>query len=387
MPKASLTTTIAVRNAVQNDVLELQFLDLLYDDIRKNEDGYGWEFVNVVEDVVGKVKRLAPKNILLEIDSEGGDAGIALALYNFLTGYSTENGAIIEVRVIGMAGSAASVLACAASPGKLRVARNAFIVIHRAWGNGYGNSEDLRAAADIIDKYTAQIVDIYTKRTGQTAEQIDALMANGDYWMTGAEAVEQGFADEVYNDNPQFVIAARVKDLHPAYKNAPQATDTTPNASTAKGGNPPEGATTHTGQPATTTPSNSTTMSFKDRALAFVQNLGKKPIDRNASNLAEEVANHIGEPLEAMMAGIEEESETRVNAAVAKITTDVTNAVSTAFEERLKTLETANAALIKKNEDLERDIAEKVGGQASAGANANTEKPTIGRFVGKKSED
>lgn len=386
MPKPRSKSTIAVRNAVQDDVLELQFLDLLYDDIRRNDDGY-WEYINIVEDVVQKVKKLAPKNILLEVDSEGGDAGIALALYNFLTGYSTESGAIIEVRVIGMAGSAASVLACAASPGKLRVARNAFIVIHRAWGDGYGNSEDLRAAADVIDKYTAQIVDIYTKRTGKTAAEIDALIADGDYWMTGAEAVEQGFADEVYNDNPQFAIAARINDLHPAYKNAPKPAGAPANVNNDVSAAPQQGAPSQSGQPATTTPSNSTTMSFKDRALAFVQNLGKRPIDRNASNLAEEVANQISEPLETMMVGIEEESETRVNAAVTKITADVTKAVSTAFEERIKALETANATLLKKNEDLEREVAEKVGGQTNSGANANLGKPQIGRFVGKKSEE
>lgn len=205
---------IAIKNEASSKTLELYFLDYIY-------DGFDWstyEYINMVADTISQVKAAAPKKIKLTIDSQGGDAGIGLAIYNFLKAYDAE----VETDVIGMAGSIASVMAMAADKGKLRMARNSFMVIHRAWGYGSGNSEDLRAAADVIDKYTGQVVDVYHQRTGKPVEDINALIANGDYWMTGEEAVAAGFADETYNENSDFKIAARIGDLAPAYRNIPK---------------------------------------------------------------------------------------------------------------------------------------------------------------------
>jgi ATP-dependent Clp endopeptidase proteolytic subunit ClpP len=209
---------VVVENNPTESVLELYFLDLLYNTVQ-----YDWWSgmvveTNVVEEVVSQVKAANPPRIKLIIDSQGGDAAIGIALYNFLKNYSAK----VEVDVIGMAGSIVSVLAMAANKGKLVMARNAFMVIHKAWGTGCGNSDDLRAAADIIDKYTDQICDIYSQRTGKSVDEIKSLIEKGDYWMTGSEAQEQGFCDSIYNDNAQFQIAARVSALDAHYKNVPQ---------------------------------------------------------------------------------------------------------------------------------------------------------------------
>lgn len=207
----------AVNNAVDNE-LELYFLDLIY-----NVAEFDWwtgtmTEGNIVEDVISQVKSANPSKIKCYIDSQGGDANIGIAIYNFLKNYNAK----VEVEVIGMAGSIASVLAMAANKGKLNMARNAFMVIHRAWGAGVGNSDDLRQQADVLDKYTDQICDIYAQRTGKTVDEIKGLIANGDYWMTGTEAKDLGFCDNLLNDNAQFQVAARVKTLDPNYKNIPQ---------------------------------------------------------------------------------------------------------------------------------------------------------------------
>ena len=208
---------IAMKNTIGDGVLELHFLDTI-----TNTTYFDWTTgesvtTNLVEETIAKVKAANPSRIKCIIDSIGGDAGIGLAIYNFLKSYNAK----VEVEIIGMAGSIASVMAMAASKGKLSIARNAFMVIHKAWGVGIGNSNDLRQAADVIDKYTAQVVDIYAQRTSKTIDEVSALIADGDYWMSGVEAVEQGFADFVFNDNAQLLVAAHLIQLPPQYKNVP----------------------------------------------------------------------------------------------------------------------------------------------------------------------
>lgn len=208
---------IAMKNTIGDGVLELQFLDTI-----ANNTQFDWTTgelltTNLVEETIAQVKAASPSKIKCTIDSIGGDASIGLAIYNFLKSYNAK----VEVEIIGMAGSIASVMAMAASKGKLSIARNAFMVIHKAWGVGIGNSNDLRQAADVIDKYTAQVVDIYAQRSGKNTEEIAALIENGDYWMSGVEAVEQGFADSIFNDNAQLLVAAHLIQLPPQYKNVP----------------------------------------------------------------------------------------------------------------------------------------------------------------------
>lgn len=208
---------IAMKNTIGDGVLELQFLDTI-----ANSTQFDWTTgelltTNLVEETIAQVKAASPSKIKCTIDSIGGDASIGLAIYNFLKSYNAK----VEVEIIGMAGSIASVMAMAASKGKLSIARNAFMVIHKAWGTSIGNSNELRQAADVIDKYTAQVVDIYAQRSGKTTEEIAALIENGDYWMSGVEAVEQGFADSIFNDNAQLLVAAHLMHLPAQYKNVP----------------------------------------------------------------------------------------------------------------------------------------------------------------------
>jgi NifU-like protein involved in Fe-S cluster formation len=123
------------------------------------------------------------------------------------------------VEIIGLAGSIASVIAMAANKSKLRIAKNAFIMIHKAEGVVAGTSEEIRQGAALVDLYTNQIVDIYSQRTGKTIDEINTLIENGDYWMAGDDAVAQGFADETFNETPNLQIAARLDTS--VYKNIP----------------------------------------------------------------------------------------------------------------------------------------------------------------------
>lgn len=192
---------IAIRNQADSNTLELYFLDII-------ADTYDWYFghSSKVQEIIDKVNYYKPSKIKCIIDSEGGDAQVGMSIYNFLKRCDAK----VEVEILGLAGSIASVIAMAANKGKLRIARNAFMMIHKAEGGCYGTAEEMRQGAALVDMYTGQIVDIYSQRTGKTAEEINTLMSDGDYWMTGEDAVAQGFADETFNDTPNLQIAARL---------------------------------------------------------------------------------------------------------------------------------------------------------------------------------
>jgi ATP-dependent Clp endopeptidase proteolytic subunit ClpP len=197
------THFVAIRNQSADSTLELYFLDVI-------QDTYDWWTgmqVSKVQEIIDKVNAYKPSKITCYIDSVGGDAQTGMSIYNFLKLYNAK----IEVRVIGLAASIAAIIAMAASKGKLFIARNAFMMIHKAEGMAWGSSDELRQAAELVDKYTGQCADILAQRTGKTVDEINALMADGDYWMTGQEAKDQGFADDTFNDVENVNVAARLE--------------------------------------------------------------------------------------------------------------------------------------------------------------------------------
>lgn len=128
--------------------------------------------------------------IKLRINSEGGDVFEGFAIYNLLC----EHKGRVEAQVDGLAASIASVIAMAAD--QITMASNAWMMIHNAWGGISGGAADLRNWADVLEKMSAQSAQIYATRTGQTQEQVLALM-DTETWMTAAEAKALGFCDVV----------------------------------------------------------------------------------------------------------------------------------------------------------------------------------------------
>ncbi|KAA5532652.1 Clp protease ClpP [Taibaiella lutea] len=366
---------VAIRNSVgDNSTLELFFLD----DIFNEYDWWTGDTTNMVNDVVKQVKNYNPKTVILTIDSQGGDASIGLAIYNFLKHYGVK----VETDIIGMAGSIASVMAMAANKGKLKIARNGFMVIHKAWGGAIGNSDDLRNAADVVDMYTRQIVDIYAQRTGKSVNEINALIEKGDYWMTGSEAVAQGFADETYNDNEQFQIAARVKTLAPDYRNIPQNLITDEDSE-------------EEAEPEDFQSFKTNFMKFKDKVNAFIDAITGKKIEKTTpETLSVDVANLIGEPMKTMIEGLQTDVSEEIKPIQDKIAdfekadgafqtgivNSVTNAVFEKYEQRIKDLEAANAKLEKENGDLKTEIQDKLGKESHDGPEKAPKAKVIGSF-------
>lgn len=126
----------------------------------------------------------------VEINSPGGDVFAGLAIYNGLRA----SGKKINVKVLGLAASAASLIAMAGDT--IEMPENAFLMVHNPWGFAMGGADEMRNTADVLDKIGMSLVSTYAKRTGKSDAEIAALL-DAETWMTAQEAVDAGFATSV----------------------------------------------------------------------------------------------------------------------------------------------------------------------------------------------
>lgn len=150
------------------------------------------------------------KSITVNINSPGGDAFEGVAIYNLLKA----SGKPVAVNVVGLAASAASIIAMA---GKTRVMNlGTQMMIHEALAMGAGHADDLRQLADTLDTVSNSIADIYAAETGLTKDKVLSLM-KAETWMNAEDAKNDGFVTAVSKDQ------AKVKNSFDLsiFKNAP----------------------------------------------------------------------------------------------------------------------------------------------------------------------
>ena len=126
--------------------------------------------------------------ITLRINSDGGEVFDAIAIYNYLKDKN------VHVVIDGICASAASIVAMAGK--RITMKQGSMMMIHNPLTIAIGESEDLKAQADILDKITESIVSIYMSRTGRTHDEIVSMM-DSESWMNELEAVAAGFADDI----------------------------------------------------------------------------------------------------------------------------------------------------------------------------------------------
>lgn len=161
---------------------------LIYGNIgdRWNEDGV------IASELVRDLSALQADTINLRINSYGGSVPDGLAIYNALRRHK----ATVNVFVDGVAISCASYIAMAGDT--ITMAKNSQMMIHAPWTFAYGNSNDMREQADILDRYAKAMASAYADKSGKTYEDALALLTDGkDHWFMADEAKAEGFADEV----------------------------------------------------------------------------------------------------------------------------------------------------------------------------------------------
>ncbi|HLX83804.1 MAG TPA: head maturation protease, ClpP-related [Terriglobales bacterium] len=132
-------------------------------------------------------------SVNVSINSPGGSLFDGVAIYNTLKAC----GKPVTVNIVGLAASAASLIAMAGD--KVTMQLGTQLMIHRAMAISAGYSNDMRKMADTLDAVSASAADIYVAKTGMSKDAVLTLM-EAETWMSPEEAVAQGFATSVSKD-------------------------------------------------------------------------------------------------------------------------------------------------------------------------------------------
>lgn len=124
----------------------------------------------------------------IHINSGGGEVDDGLAIMNAIRHCRART----IVHIDGLAASAASFIPMGAD--EVLISPNAQMMIHDAMGLQFGNAAEMRDFADLLDRYSDNIADIYARKSGMPGEECRALM-QAETWFTGAEAVAAGLCD------------------------------------------------------------------------------------------------------------------------------------------------------------------------------------------------
>jgi ATP-dependent protease ClpP protease subunit len=147
-------------------------------------------------DLIGELSSVKG-DLEVHLNTPGGEVFDGIAIFNALK----QRDGIVRIVIDSLAASIGSVIAMAADPGNLIIAKNASMMIHDGFGMGIGNAKDLRELADLLDKTSDNIASIYADRTGQPASQWrEAMLA--ETWYVGQEAVDAGLADFLQGAEP-----------------------------------------------------------------------------------------------------------------------------------------------------------------------------------------
>jgi len=138
--------------------------------------------------IAAALRKIGGQDVVVNVNSPGGDFFEGVAIYNLLR----EHPHNVTVRVIGLAASAASLVAMAGD--KIEISDIGFLMIHNAWALAMGNRHDMRAAADTLEPFDDAMASVYAKRSKAKKDEVAAWM-DAEKWFNGEQAVEAGLAD------------------------------------------------------------------------------------------------------------------------------------------------------------------------------------------------
>lgn len=172
----------------------------------------------VEEEIIADLEKLASKKeIKIRINSVGGECNTAIVIHNRLREMSV-NGTKIICTVDGVAMSAGSHIMCAADV--VKASAGSLVMIHKSISGicGYLNAVELRNAAERNDAYDKVMVSVYKRKTGKSEEELLEMMSATTY-LTGREAKEKGFVDELIEDDESTAKVAASADRKTLYCN------------------------------------------------------------------------------------------------------------------------------------------------------------------------
>ena len=142
------------------------------------------------------------------INSGGGDVYAGSEMYTLLKGYK----GTVRVQIVGIAASAASVIAMAGNT--VAMSPTGQLMIHNVWTVVAGDDKALEKEAKVLKGHNESIANAYMLKTGKSKEELLDLMAKETYF-NAREALEAGMIDEIMFDEENKIAASIKGDMIP----------------------------------------------------------------------------------------------------------------------------------------------------------------------------
>lgn len=165
----------------------------IYGDIVPNNDAWIYDYLEMdctcPSRVVAALEDAKGQPVDVYINSGGGDIFAGSEIYSAIRSYTGKT----TLHVVGLAASAASVIACA---GQCLISPTAMMMVHNVTGTFGGDCHDMDKAAELLRKANSAISAAYVAKTGMTEEEALAMMDH-ETWITAKQAVEHKLADAI----------------------------------------------------------------------------------------------------------------------------------------------------------------------------------------------
>lgn len=137
------------------------------------------------------LRKFEPEDVLVNINSYGGDAFEAFAIYNSLRDYPGNITTVIK----GVAASAAGIIFLA---GKRRAVYNkSTFMAHPVWGIAIGEGDILVSRGQMLNSITVILAEDIATLSGKTKAEITEALKK-ELWLVGGKAlIEYGIADDL----------------------------------------------------------------------------------------------------------------------------------------------------------------------------------------------
>ena len=129
------------------------------------------------------------EDVDIDINSGGGDVFAGSEIYSAIRSYKGN----VKIHVVGVAASAASVIACAA---KSDIAPTAQMMVHNVSTFAVGNYHDMDHASEMLKQANRAIAAAYVEKAGMSEQDALDLM-DAETWITAQDAVDYGLIDEI----------------------------------------------------------------------------------------------------------------------------------------------------------------------------------------------
>lgn len=170
-----------------------------------NDDKWIYDIFDVEatcpKDVSKAIEEANGSDLEVVINSGGGSVFDGSEIYTDLKDYQGD----VEVKIVGLAASAASFIAMAGN--KVRISPTAQIMIHNASMLAIGDYNDMDKASTMLRNTNKTIANAYRLKSGLEEKELLELM-NEETWLNPQAAKEKGLVDEVMFEDPSIKLAA-----------------------------------------------------------------------------------------------------------------------------------------------------------------------------------